>query len=213
MADSNKRRRIGTVDLDYAYVANPTTSRTKAQAAMRRTNEEDHSRRQQTTTASQVQNQTTQGPILSFASLPPTALQRYLVRYGLLENQGSLSYHHSVFPVPPLPATLYPPLDGRSLNSRIAKQTYDPSRRRTTQPSPPREDGSKAAGEEAASGSGEQERDMLQRPWREPKTEEFAELTSFDDPKLAIERLAKRATMHWDKRDSVKEGETLTNFM
>ena len=66
MADSNKRRRIGTVDLDYAYVANPTTSRTKAQAAMRRTNEEDlHSRRQQTTTA-QPANQTTQGPIVSY---------------------------------------------------------------------------------------------------------------------------------------------------
>jgi len=54
---------------------------------------------------------------------------------------------------------------------------------------------------------------MLQRPWREPKTEEFAELTSFDDPKLAIERLAKRATMHWDKRDSVKEGYVFTSLV
>lgn len=126
---------------------------------------------------------------------------------GLLENQGSLSYHHSVFPVPPLPATLYPPLDGRSLNSRIAKQTYDPSRRRTT----PRESETAAAGE-TGEGEKEKERDMLQRPWREPKTEEFADLTSFDDPKLAVERLAKRATMHWDKRDSVKEGCVLMLF-
>ncbi|KAL8287290.1 hypothetical protein RQP46_003742 [Phenoliferia psychrophenolica] len=30
---------------------------------------------------------------------------------------------------------------------------------------------------------------------------------------LVVERLAQRAKAHWDKKDSVKEGETLTNFI
>lgn len=115
---------------------------------------------------------------------------------GLLETQGSLSYHHSVFPVPPLPATLYPPLDGRTLNTKSAQQTYVPARRGAKLPPP----------NPSEAGGGERNSDMLQREWIEPKTEEFADLTAFDDPKLVVERLAKRATAHWDKRDSVKEG-------
>ncbi|GAA6063521.1 hypothetical protein JCM10212_004734, partial [Sporobolomyces blumeae] len=175
---------------------------------------------------------------------------------GLLEPQGSLSYHHAVFPVPPLPADLEPPLDGRALNFRKAKQTYDPARRnariaaaaaaaaaeRTTNGSDHdddrdrRGDGVDAHGAAVTTpdnGAGPRGADrdsggttaapqlvldgrmpdMLQRPWLEPKTPEFADLTAFDDPHRVVDRLAKRAAQHWDKRDSVKEGETLTNFM
>ncbi|GAA5881130.1 hypothetical protein JCM16303_004807 [Sporobolomyces ruberrimus] len=189
---SSKRRRVGTADLDYAYVAHPTTSRTKAAA-------QAEAARQQASTSSLAatnsHNQPGGGPLISFSSLPSEALQRYLVRYGLLETQGVLSYHHSVFPVPPLPATLCPPLDGRNLNYKVAQQTYVPARGRSRrQPN-------------------ESSPDMLQRPWTEPRTEEFAELTAFDGPRMVLDRFAKRATAHWDKRDSVKEGETLTNFM
>ncbi|GAA5867159.1 hypothetical protein JCM1840_001502 [Sporobolomyces johnsonii] len=209
---ATKRRRIGTADLDYAYVANPTTSRTK-QAASQRAQAEAA---RQAAAAAQGIPHNPDKPILSFASLPPTALQRYLVRYGLLEPQGSLSYHHAVFPVPPLPATLHPPLDGRALNFRRAKQTYDPARRasrRTArlaaagaeqpQPVPQQHDAGLPSGGD----------DPSQRRWHEPKTGEFARLTAFDDPQKVVDRLAKRAATHWEKRDSVKEGETLTNFM
>ncbi|GAA5997636.1 hypothetical protein JCM5350_005757 [Sporobolomyces pararoseus] len=200
--ESSKRRRIGTVDLDYAYVAHPTTSRTKAAAQAEAARQQQAAAQSSSSTNLNQgghghNQQQASGPIISFSSLPSTALQKYLIRYGLLETPGSLSYHHSVFPVPPLPATLYPPLDGRSLNSKNAQQTYVPARRIAKLPQ----------------GKEEQNPDMLQRNWIEPKTEEFADLTAFDDPRLVVERLAKRATAHWDKRDSVKEGETLTNFM
>lgn len=51
------------------------------------------------------------------------------------------------------------------------------------------------------------------RTWYEPKTVEFADVTAYDDPTIVVERLAAKAKLHWDKRDSVKEGETLTNFI
>ncbi|GAA5902926.1 uncharacterized protein JCM6883_007282 [Sporobolomyces salmoneus] len=198
---TSKRRRIGTVDLDYAYVAHPTTSRTKAAEAARQQQQQ-----QQMQVGSSMNNvgnggqqQQGNGPIISFSALPTTALQRYLLRYGLLEPQGSLSYHHSVFPVPPLPSTLYPPLEGRTLNTKNAQQTYVPARRIAHLPQRTRAE--------------QEEEEEGERDWIEPKTEEFAKLTAFDDPRLVVERLAKRATAHWDKRDSVKEGETLTNFM
>ncbi|GAA5973712.1 hypothetical protein JCM21900_004998 [Sporobolomyces salmonicolor] len=216
---ATKRRRIGTADLDYAYVANPTTSRTKQAASQRAQAEAARA----AAAAAQGNPQTPDKPILSFASLPPTALQRYLVRYGLLEPQGSLSYHHAVFPVPPLPATLHPPLDGRALDFCRAKQTYDPARRASR-----RNARVAAAGGEQPPARGEggpmQQQDAgwapaaggdgpWQRRWHEPKTGEFARLTAFDDPQKVVDRLAKRAATHWEKRDSVKEGETLTNFM
>ncbi|GAA5940569.1 uncharacterized protein JCM15063_002375 [Sporobolomyces koalae] len=195
---SSKRRRIGTVDPDYAYVAHPTTSRTKAAA------QAEAARQAASTSTAGVVNQQTTGPIVSFGSLPPAALQRYLTRYGLLETQGVLSYHHAVLPVPPLPATLYPPLEGRTVNHKNAQQTYVPARRIAKPP---------ARKPEQQDAPAEQPDDMLQRSWIEPKTEEFADLTAFDDPHLVVERLAQRATAHWGQRESVKEGETLTNFM
>ncbi|GAA6064280.1 hypothetical protein JCM10212_000946, partial [Sporobolomyces blumeae] len=80
-SSSSKRRRVGTADLDYAYVANPTTSRTKAAAQSRALQQADalrhHHHHQH---ANHAPNSTAQGPTLSFASLPPAALQRYLVR-------------------------------------------------------------------------------------------------------------------------------------
>jgi hypothetical protein len=51
------------------------------------------------------------------------------------------------------------------------------------------------------------------RSWHEPKMNEFANLTAYDAPQAVVERLAKKAKLHWDMRDSVKEGETLTNFI
>lgn len=55
---------------------------------------------------------------------------------------------------------------------------------------------------------------LKRRPsWHEPKTAEFANLTAYDEPGKVLERWAKRAKTHWDMRESVKEGETLTNFI
>ncbi len=51
------------------------------------------------------------------------------------------------------------------------------------------------------------------RSWLEPQTADFASLSAFDHPDVVLQRLAARATQHWDKRESLKEAETLTNFM
>lgn len=82
------------------------------------------------------------------------------------------------------------------------------------------EDGAAAEGTNAPVGSPASAPDSTttaprgtKRPWIEPKTPEFAGLSAFDDPQKVIDRLAARATAHWDKRDSLKEAETLTNFM
>ncbi|GAA5956014.1 hypothetical protein JCM10213_006534 [Rhodosporidiobolus nylandii] len=155
-------------------------------------------------------------PILSLASLPPAALQRYLSRYGLLPPHSSLSYHHAVFPVPLLPATLHPPLDRdtRTLQFRTAKRTYVPAYRNARlAASTSAEEGAGAAGEgEGAEGEGKKAQGK-KRKWVDPKTPEFAGLTAFDPPERVMERLAVRATAHWEKRDTIKEAETLTNFM
>lgn len=147
---------------------------------------------------------------LSLATLPPASLQRYLSRYGLLEAQGSLSYHHAVFPVPALPAVLPPPLIGRTLvNRRSSKPRIDPVLNGEEGPAPGEGEASNDAPMEEVqpveevqlmTGRGRK------RVWQEPKTPEFANLSAYDDPQLVVDRLAARAKAHWDKRDSVKEG-------
>lgn len=199
---------------------------------------------------------------------------------GLIDPQGLLSYHHAVFPVPPLPETLVPPLEGRQLNVRKAKQSYIPAARNAKilaargeaaqasgpaaygpegtgegpdlQTSAATTEGSAAVGPSSATGTvapastssglqppvsavtttpaggtatltttpaaaADSARDRAAlgptRPWIEPKTPEFAGLSAFDDPDVVLARLAARATQHWDKRESLKEAETLTNFM
>jgi hypothetical protein len=49
-------------------------------------------------------------------------------------------------------------------------------------------------------------RRQKKRTWQEPKTNEFANLSAWDHPQVVVDRLAARAKVHWDKRDSVKEG-------
>jgi hypothetical protein len=188
---------------------------------------------------------------------------------GLIDPQGLLSYHHAVFPVPALPETLHPPLDGRQLNVRKAKMTYIPAARNakilaaraaaaaatggeggdeattanTTSDDPvPVTNNSGQAGDgaadaamttaaaaAAASGSADppatddaavaassapgSRLTPQARSWLEPKTADFASLSAFDHPDVVLQRLAARATQHWDKRESLKEAETLTNFM
>jgi len=143
---------------------------------------------------------------------------------GLLEPQGSLSYHHAVFPVPALPRDLHPPLDGRQLAIRRARTTYVPAARNarlnpadppppppssTAHPNAPAPAQDLGASSTPAPGTAT----GTKRAWVEPRTAEFAGLSAFDDPHRVTERLAMRATQHWDKRDSIKEAETLTNFM
>lgn len=149
---------------------------------------------------------------LSLSTLPPASLQRYLSRYGLLEAQGSLSYHHAVFPVPALPAVLASPLVGRSLIvRRSSKPRIDPVLNGEELGVAPTEgDASNEVQMEkaqlveevvpAATGRGRK------RVWQEPKTPDFANLSAYDDPQIVVDRLAARAKTHWDKRDSVKEG-------
>lgn len=187
---------------------------------------------------------------------------------GLIDPQGLLSYHHAVFPVPALPETLHPPLEGRQLNVRKAKMTYIPAARNakilaaraaaaaatggeggdevatttanTTGDDPvPVTNNSDQAGDGAAdaivtatvaaSGSADppatdtavaasssvpgSRLTPQARSWLEPKTADFASLSAFDHPDVVLQRLAARATQHWDKRESLKEAETLTNFM
>lgn len=187
---------------------------------------------------------------------------------GLIDPQGLLSYHHAVFPVPALPETLHPPLDGRQLNVRKAKMTYIPAARNAkilaaraaaaaaaatggeggdevttanangddpvpvTNNSDQVGDGATdavmtttaatgsadlpatdtAAAGAAASVPGSRLTPQA-RSWLEPKTSDFASLSAFDHPDVVLQRLAARATQHWDKRESLKEAETLTNFM
>lgn len=215
---------------------------------------------------------------LSLASFPPPSLQKYLSRYGLLEPTGALSYHHAVFPVPPLPSILTPPLLRRmsiatqsqakkSKPRHLLNEVIDPiggmgSERHVragTLDAPNGNASAAAAGAAgtSASGSGSGrntpmmrlnehgvEEDAMtgsatpyditaaleststsllsssstssrrrKRTWHEPKTNEFANLTAYDSPAVVVERLAKKAKLHWDMRDSVKEGETLTNFI
>lgn len=142
---------------------------------------------------------------LNLASLPPLALQRYLTRYNLIEQQGTLSYHHAVFPVPALPAELDSPLDGRTLLPRRARTS---TARSADTDGPPHTDSpaqpltpNKAAllrNGDATAGK--------KRVWVEPKTAEFADLSAFDEPALVQDRLAERARQHWDKKDNIKEG-------
>ncbi|SDA01451.1 BZ3500_MvSof-1268-A1-R1_Chr10-1g02679 [Microbotryum saponariae] len=229
---STKRRRV---EGDYGYIA-PSTSRTAAKAAAAHqaaqaststptstsssrahahANTSSHASSQNTVASgTQFLNPTPReqemmaaakarfaAPTLSLASLPPPALQRYLSRYGLLESHGSLSYHHAVFPVPPLPVTLPSPLTGRQLSSR---RLYRPV---TT-----------ATGGANTTAMAEDQHGTTSTPakrprWQEPKTAEFKGLSAYDDPVVVTNRLAAKAKEHWDKRESVKEGETLTNFM
>ncbi|BGO93354.1 hypothetical protein NBRC10512_005520 [Rhodotorula toruloides] len=217
---TTKRRRVNA-DPDFFPGTAPTTKRLQAKAQLAASQNAQLQQLQQ-----QENMQQPRQPIISLASLPPEALQRYLSRYGLLEPQGSLSYYHAVFPVPPLPATLYPPLDGRTLNFRRAKQTYIPAVMNAkiaaavaaaaggeggavpeTGTTTDGTDPSSSAADSTPAARG------TKRPWIEPKTPEFAGLSAFDDPQKLIDRLAAKATAHWDKRDSLKEGETLTNFM
>ncbi|BGP26207.1 hypothetical protein Rt10032_c10g4243 [Rhodotorula toruloides] len=222
---TTKRRRVNA-DPDFYPGTAPTTKRLQAKAQLAAS---QNAQLQQLALQENVQQP--RQPIISLASLPPEALQRYLSRYGLLEPQGSLSYYHAVFPVPPLPATLYPPLDGRTLNFRRAKQTYIPAVMNAkiaaalaaavgeagaggaTQENGAVADGTAPAEPSASATDAFIPARGTKRRWIEPKTPEFAGLSAFDDPQKVIDRLAAKATAHWDKRDSLKEGETLTNFM
>lgn len=144
---------------------------------------------------------------VALAAQPPASLQRYLSRYNLLEP-SSLSYHHAVHPVPPLPATLIPPLTGRLLNKTRSKPPHTLRSYRDDEELPLRAaevDGSvlvaTTSGTKPTAGA-----PAKKRVWQEPKTQEFADLSAYDDPQLVVERLAMRAKAHWDKKDSVKEG-------
>ncbi|GAA5989276.1 hypothetical protein JCM11641_003859 [Rhodosporidiobolus odoratus] len=245
--DSSKRRRTTTQngshsltthqqltqpDLDWTpTLPQPTTARAKANAhreqqyyqqQQQQLHPQQQQQQQQQQQYQQQYEATQRTPILSLASFPPAALQRYLSRYGLLPPSTSLSYYHAVFPVPLLPAHLAPPLDreNRTLNYRTAKRTYVPARRNAKLASASdsageeqqaveegREGSSGAPGPAGGAGQGKK------RKWVEPKTEEFRGLTGFDGRDKVLGRLAGRATAHWEKRDTIKEAETLTNFM
>ncbi|KAM0746833.1 hypothetical protein T439DRAFT_110093 [Meredithblackwellia eburnea MCA 4105] len=289
-----KRRRV---DQDYHTYVAPSTARTKAAA-----NGRAEAAR---TAAAQLakKDEQRETPLLDLATLPPASLQRYLSRYGLLEAHGSLSYHHAVFPVPPLPATLIPPLlassssgaggasgpgssRGRSRPAHTLryKESDEEGGRRSAsvvpQPhqQPPQHADAAGGGSRAgsqpnsgaptprmasavapaqgggaltpaliadisaapapATGGGSVDHSSSassssnvgghssstlpgaagfmttrKRVWQDPKTPEFADLTAYDDPQLVVDRLAARAKAHWDKKDTIKEGETLTNFI
>ncbi|GAA5999276.1 uncharacterized protein JCM10292_001722 [Rhodotorula paludigena] len=240
------KRRRANLDPDFYPGTAPTTSRTKAnykaqQEAQQRAASSHALAQQQQQSQYEQQHQHARQPVLSLASFPPDALQRYLSRYGLFEPQGSLSYHHAVFPVPALPETLHPPLQGRALAVRRARQTYVPAARNARIEAAQQQQQQRqaemqmqideaaqggAGGAAGPSGGAEAGADepagaaglngggsATQRPWLEPKTPEFAGLSAFDEPHRVVERLAARATQHWEKRDSLKEAETLTNFM
>ncbi|KAM0790182.1 hypothetical protein ACM66B_005500 [Microbotryomycetes sp. NB124-2] len=232
-AGSDKRRRIddgyGSAGL---YVA-PSTSRTAAKARNDRAAHEAALKQATTRPKDDLP-----APVLDLATLPPAALQRYLSRYGLLEPHGSLSYYHAVFPTPPLPHTVEPPLHGRQLQfkkpqsvfpiSQQQQQQVPPSRQPATdangnslEPPPPAHMATTAAEQahvEQAVAHGDQPPAVTvgrgkKRVWHEPTAQEFARLSAYDDPQVVINRLAQRATAHFATREGIKEGEFLTNFM
>ncbi|GAA5860687.1 hypothetical protein JCM3774_006251 [Rhodotorula dairenensis] len=262
---TGQKRRRANADPDFYPGAAPTTKRAQAnwraaqeqaarQSSMQQLSQQQQQQMQQQQQQRDMDMQQPRQPILSLATLPPEALQRYLSRYGLIDPQGLLSYHQAVFPVPALPETLHPPLDGRQLNVRKAKATYIPAVRNakiiaartaagvgehdqaadeqagaskdSTAPStlrdtngtdpvggvPPTATAPAAAAATAAVLPGSRLTPQA-RTWLEPKTADFASLSAFDNPDVVLQRLAARATQHWDKRESLKEAETLTNFM
>lgn len=239
--ESSKRRKVDRQsDFDTPYVAAPSTSRTAAKAAALAAS----------VRAAAVEALKISGPnagqregshvaLLSLATLPPASIQKYLSRYGLLEPQGSLSYHHAVFPVAPLPEILTPPLTRRnsvSAGGYGSSTGRDSSRDRrrawaldedlkstqtSTQNSPIVSPPLSVRLTESVSSNGTgngtttlAHNNLHKRNWwSPPKTIEFTAVTAYDDPHIVVERLAAKAKTHWDKRDSVKEGETLTNFI
>ncbi|KAK4046681.1 hypothetical protein OIV83_005884 [Microbotryomycetes sp. JL201] len=219
-ASSDKRRRLddgyGSAGL---YVA-PSTSRTAAKARNDRAAHEAALKQATTRPKDDLP-----APVLDLATLPPAALQRYLSRYGLLEPHGSLSYYHAVFPTPPLPNTVEPPLHGRQLQLRKPASVFPSSADQAAASDDP--NGAPAqmattAAEQAhvehAVAQGEQPAAVTvskgkKRAWHEPNAPEFARLSAYDDPQVVINRLAQRATAHFATREGIKEGEFLTNFM
>lgn len=258
--ESSKRRKVDRQsDFDTPYVAAPSTSRTAAKAAALAA-----SVRQAAVDALKIsgpnagQREGSHVALLSLATLPPASIQKYLSRYGLLEPQGSLSYHHAVFPVAPLPEILTPPLTRRnsvsaggygsstgrdsSRDRRRAWALEEPrqddlspivnynhlkSNQTSAQNSPivspptsantPEYSGTSVPlnGSTSSNGASQLASNNLHKRnwWAPPKTIEFTGVTAYDDPHIVVERLAAKAKIHWDKRDSVKEGETLTNFI
>lgn len=227
----------GADDYNQVYVPQPSTSRTLARARQ--------DKRQQEQQARQSQTRPRDDPpaVLDLTKLPPDALQRYLSRCeswirawgggasavpentdcpmlflpdGLLEPHGTLSYHHAVFPVPPLALHLQQPLDGRQLVTPPAPHaaaitdiapTHDEhvatSQRQVDQVHDQVDRGDQPP---AVTVVGAHAR---KRQWQQPHTPEFQHLTACTDPRVVNDRLAQRAKIHWDQRDGVKEGSVL----
>ena len=158
---------------------------------------------------------------------------------GLLEPHGSLSYHHAVFPTPPLANSIEPPLNGRQLQLRKPSSVFphhqhqqegdgagldhSSNEQQRTEPNaaPPAHMATNQAEVhqvEHAVATGQQPAAVTvgrgkKRLWQEPKTAEFQKVSAYDDPQLVIDRLAQRASVHFTSREGIKEGEFLTNFM
>lgn len=174
-------------------------------------------------------------PVKSFASRARTHALSSRAD-GLLEPHGTLSYHHAVFPVPPLPANLTPPLNGRTLIQAKRPQFGTPSttEQQDTNADPNTDNGpsagdttiiadpahapanmatttSQAAQVQQQVNKGDQPAAVTvgkgrKRTWEEPHTKEFRDVTAYDHPQIVMDRLAQRAKVHWDQREGVKEG-------
>lgn len=126
-----------------------------------------------------------------------------------MEPQGVLSYHHAVFPVPRLPSSLKPVLDGRTLAPRQPRHAL--IRDLVNETPPPVEEEEDPMNQAL---DNQQQEDQLanaaaatlKRKWQEPKAAEFANLSAMDTPDVVQRRLAAKAIQHWHERTNIKEG-------
>lgn len=220
--ESSKRRKIHLPqnDFDTPYIAAPSTSRTAAKAAaiaasLRAATVE--ALKLSGPNAGNTSNGSFHIPLLDLKTLPPEAIQRYLSRYGLLGEGnggggGGLSYCCAVFPTPPLAEVLSSPLNVNRLDSEIIvtrrSKPLDLLNHEFVDILPTTTSLGSNSGGIGAGGSKKRSNE-----WFEPKMKEFKNVTAFDEQDIVVNRLAEKAKVHWDKRDAVKEGETLTNFM
>ncbi|GAA99073.1 uncharacterized protein L969DRAFT_428862 [Mixia osmundae IAM 14324] len=153
-------------------------------------------------------------PTINLGTLPPAALHRYLLHYHLLAPQP-LSNRQACQPFAQVDA----PLPGLPVSP-----ASEPSRKRK------REAPLSAADDEIQDVSASTEDQELPRGTGEgffdatmddldddsiglPQAEQLRDLSVWDGPDEAKERLARLAHSHWDRFPTVKEGETITNFM
>ena len=141
----------------------------------------------------------------------------YLLHYGLVDP-GALSFHNAVFPV----RTSYRHITNvaaasSSSSSQSQVQTQEPQLAHAAQ-ADEQEAQDATTGENAERASKRQKTNPRRPPtcewqWHPPPVPELGTVSALDEPASVRGRLVDRIRTHWDECETIKEGETLTNFL